>query len=150
MEHLPHGELYDYILAKGRLTEAEAARLFGQVVSAIQHLHSVSKHFVMFHPSPPPPPACSARTLHRAQKRSVSCILFNPFCFVFIFFFIFVFILLFPERMGTPRPKAVSTSGGQGGGQGQAKGRERGRALDACAGFISSSGLGAARVCLPM
>lgn len=42
MEHLPHGELYDYILAKGRLTEAEAARLFGQVVSAIQHLHSVS------------------------------------------------------------------------------------------------------------
>ena len=39
MEHLPHGELYDYILAKGRLTEAEAARLFGQVVAAIQHCH---------------------------------------------------------------------------------------------------------------
>lgn len=39
MEHLPHGELYDHILAKGRLDEAEAARLFGQVVAAVQNCH---------------------------------------------------------------------------------------------------------------
>lgn len=39
MEHLPHGELYDYILDKGRLDEVEAGRLFGQVISAIAHIH---------------------------------------------------------------------------------------------------------------
>jgi serine/threonine protein kinase len=39
MEHLAAGELYDHILQQGRLTEAEAGRLFGQVVSAIQHCH---------------------------------------------------------------------------------------------------------------
>lgn len=39
MEHLPYGELYDYILDKGKLSEAEGAKLFGQVVSAIMHCH---------------------------------------------------------------------------------------------------------------
>ena len=41
MEHLPYGELYDYILDKGKLSEAEGSRLFGQVVSAITHCHSL-------------------------------------------------------------------------------------------------------------
>jgi serine/threonine protein kinase/ankyrin repeat protein len=41
MEHLPHGELYDYILDKGKLSEAEASKLFGQVVSAITHCHAL-------------------------------------------------------------------------------------------------------------
>ena len=39
MEHLPHGELYDYILDKGKLDENEAGRLFAQVLSAIKHCH---------------------------------------------------------------------------------------------------------------
>ena len=39
MEHLPYGELYDYILRKGRLDETEAKRLFRQIVEAIQHMH---------------------------------------------------------------------------------------------------------------
>ena len=39
MENLPHGELYDYILSKGRLDEKEAKRLFRQVVEAIAHCH---------------------------------------------------------------------------------------------------------------
>jgi len=39
MEHLAAGELYDHILQQGRLSEQEAARLFGQVVGAIQHCH---------------------------------------------------------------------------------------------------------------
>jgi serine/threonine protein kinase len=38
-EHLDNGELYDHILRQGRLSEVEAGRLFGQVVSAIQHCH---------------------------------------------------------------------------------------------------------------
>lgn len=40
MEHLAAGELYDYILDQGKLSEAEAARLFAQIVSAVQHCHS--------------------------------------------------------------------------------------------------------------
>jgi len=39
MEYLPHGELYDYILDKGKLPEPEAGRLFGQIASAIKHCH---------------------------------------------------------------------------------------------------------------
>ena len=39
MEHLNSGELYDYILNKGRLDEKEAQRLFRQVVEAIAHIH---------------------------------------------------------------------------------------------------------------
>ena len=40
MEHLAAGELYDYILDQGKLSEPEAARLFVQIVSAVQHCHS--------------------------------------------------------------------------------------------------------------
>ena len=40
MEHLAAGELYDYILDQGKLSEPEAARLFAQIVSAVQHCHS--------------------------------------------------------------------------------------------------------------
>lgn len=41
MEHLSYGELYDYILSQGRLSEAESGRLFGQVVSAIGLCHDL-------------------------------------------------------------------------------------------------------------
>ena len=40
MEHLAAGELYDYILDQGKLSEVEAGRLFAQIVSAVQHCHS--------------------------------------------------------------------------------------------------------------
>lgn len=40
MEHINAGELYDYILNKGRLDEKEAQRLFRQVVEAIAHIHA--------------------------------------------------------------------------------------------------------------
>ena len=40
MEHLAAGELYDYILDQGKLGEPESARLFAQIVSAVQHCHS--------------------------------------------------------------------------------------------------------------
>lgn len=39
MEYLDSGELYDYILEKGKLSEEEGGKLFGQVVSALRHAH---------------------------------------------------------------------------------------------------------------
>ena len=38
-EYVSGGELFGYIVQKGRLDEAEAARLFAQMVSAIEHCH---------------------------------------------------------------------------------------------------------------
>ena len=39
MEHLSAGELYDYILDQGKLSEEEGGRLFSQIVSAVAHCH---------------------------------------------------------------------------------------------------------------
>lgn len=39
MEHLNGGELYDYILERGKLSEEEAGILFGQILSAIHCCH---------------------------------------------------------------------------------------------------------------
>lgn len=39
MEHSPGGELLKYITEKGRLPEAEARRLFLQILSAVQYCH---------------------------------------------------------------------------------------------------------------
>jgi carbon catabolite-derepressing protein kinase len=33
------GELFDYIVSKGRLPESEARRLFQQIISAVEHCH---------------------------------------------------------------------------------------------------------------
>jgi ankyrin repeat protein/tRNA A-37 threonylcarbamoyl transferase component Bud32 len=41
MENCTGGELYEYIQAKKRLREPEAARLFYQIVSAVGHCHSL-------------------------------------------------------------------------------------------------------------
>jgi len=38
-EHVDGGELFNYIVEKGRLEEAEAAKLFGQMVSAVDSCH---------------------------------------------------------------------------------------------------------------
>lgn len=40
MEFVPGGELFEYIESVGRLEEVEACRIFQQVVSAIEYLHS--------------------------------------------------------------------------------------------------------------
>jgi len=43
MEYVPNGELFEYIVAKGRLQEAEARSIFQQIVSGVAycHLHMV-------------------------------------------------------------------------------------------------------------
>jgi len=43
MEYVPNGELFEYIVAKGRLREAEARSIFQQIVSGVAycHLHMV-------------------------------------------------------------------------------------------------------------
>ncbi|XP_022144438.1 SNF1-related protein kinase catalytic subunit alpha KIN10-like [Momordica charantia] len=39
MEYVKNGELFDYIVEKGRLKEDEARRLFQQVISGVEHCH---------------------------------------------------------------------------------------------------------------
>ena len=40
LEHVPNKELFDYIVARGRLRETEARVLFQQLISAIDYCHS--------------------------------------------------------------------------------------------------------------
>lgn len=38
-EYAPNGELFDYIVSKGRPTIEEAQRLFQQIVTAVEYCH---------------------------------------------------------------------------------------------------------------
>ena len=40
MEYVPNGELFDYIVTRGRLAEDEARRFFQQIVSGIDYCHA--------------------------------------------------------------------------------------------------------------
>lgn len=40
LEYCPHGELFNYIIEKGRLLEDEARMLFSQLINAINYIHS--------------------------------------------------------------------------------------------------------------
>ncbi|XP_074590230.1 SNF1-related protein kinase catalytic subunit alpha KIN10-like [Curcuma longa] len=40
MEYVESGELFDYIVEKGRLQEAEAHHIFLQIISGVEHCHS--------------------------------------------------------------------------------------------------------------
>lgn len=42
LEHVSGGELFDYLVKKGRLTPKEARRFFRQIVSALDFCHSHS------------------------------------------------------------------------------------------------------------
>lgn len=42
MEHVSGGELFDYLVKKGRLTPKEARRFFRQIISALDFCHSHS------------------------------------------------------------------------------------------------------------
>ena len=42
MEYLSGGELYDYVLDREGLAEAEARNMFYQIINAVQHCHMVS------------------------------------------------------------------------------------------------------------
>jgi serine/threonine protein kinase len=39
MEHLSNGELFEYILARQRLSETESCRIFAQIVTGVSYLH---------------------------------------------------------------------------------------------------------------
>ena len=41
MEYVPGGELFDYIVKKQRLTEAEGCKFFQQIISGIEYLHEL-------------------------------------------------------------------------------------------------------------
>lgn len=42
LEHVCGGELFDYLVKKGRLTPKEARRFFRQIISALDFCHSHS------------------------------------------------------------------------------------------------------------
>lgn len=39
-EYAPRGEIFDHLVANGRMKEEEAARVFAQTVSAVEYCHS--------------------------------------------------------------------------------------------------------------
>lgn len=39
-EYAPRGEIFDHLVANGRMKEEEAARVFAQIVSAVNYCHS--------------------------------------------------------------------------------------------------------------
>lgn len=39
-EYAPRGEIFDHLVANGRMKEEEAARIFAQIVSAVDYCHS--------------------------------------------------------------------------------------------------------------
>jgi len=46
LEHVSGGELFDYLVKKGRLTPKEARRFFRQIISALDFCHSHSIWYV--------------------------------------------------------------------------------------------------------
>ncbi|CAJ1427909.1 unnamed protein product [Effrenium voratum] len=42
MEYCPGGELFDYIVAQGRVKESEAARFFHQIMAGVEQIHRVN------------------------------------------------------------------------------------------------------------
>lgn len=46
LEHVSGGELFDYLVKKGRLTPKEARKFFRQIISALDFCHSHSIWFV--------------------------------------------------------------------------------------------------------
>lgn len=49
MEHVSGGELFDYLVKKGRLTPKEARRFFRQIISALDFCHSHSIWYYCLH-----------------------------------------------------------------------------------------------------
>jgi BR serine/threonine kinase len=45
LEHVSGGELFDYLVRKGRLSPREALRFFRQIVSAVDFCHRVSDKY---------------------------------------------------------------------------------------------------------
>jgi len=48
LEHVSGGELFDYLVKKGRLTPKEARRFFRQIISALDFCHSHSIWYVSY------------------------------------------------------------------------------------------------------
>lgn len=42
MEFCPGGELFDYIVAQGRVKESEASRFFHQILGGVEQIHRVN------------------------------------------------------------------------------------------------------------
>lgn len=58
LEHVSGGELFDYLVKKGRLTPKEARKFFRQIISALDFCHSHSIWYAPHHPRSASPDSC--------------------------------------------------------------------------------------------
>lgn len=50
LEHVSGGELFDYLVRKGRLTPKEARKFFRQIISALDFCHAHNIWYAILHP----------------------------------------------------------------------------------------------------
>lgn len=78
LEHVSGGELFDYLVKKGRLTPKEARKFFRQIISALDFCHSHSIWCVLVPGAPrwvgawEAPLACTSGTWAPGWLRSVT------------------------------------------------------------------------------
>ena len=65
MEYVSGGEMFDYIVSKGRLPEDEARRLFQQVMSGVEYCH---RHMVVHRDLKPENLLLDAERLHSTPR----------------------------------------------------------------------------------
>ena len=77
LEHVSGGELFDYLVKKGRLTPKEARKFFRQIISALDFCHSHSIWCVPAHqvprPTTCPPPLQAPQFSSVAQSCPTLC-----------------------------------------------------------------------------
>lgn len=77
MEHVSGGELFDYLVKKGRLTPKEARRFFRQIISALDFCHSHSIWLVnifvtLFRQNPNPSFTSDQIQKHRTIRKKLN------------------------------------------------------------------------------
>ena len=75
MEYVSGGEMFDYIVSKGRLPEDEARRLFQQVISGVEYCH---RHMVVHRDLKPENLLLDAHRVPLASNRLLSTA--QPWC----------------------------------------------------------------------
>jgi hypothetical protein len=75
LEHVSGGELFDYLVKKGRLTPKEARRFFRQIISALDFCHSHSIWLVTeYQFSLLPSASCRSQVVAAFRKNSASLV----------------------------------------------------------------------------
>lgn len=76
LEHVSGGELFDYLVKKGRLTPKEARKFFRQIISALDFCHS---HSIWCVSRPPPGVPSPGRVRLRSPRGTPSSPTWSPY-----------------------------------------------------------------------